>query len=209
MNTTASYRANSHITTTMFIKQQETMMEQQKEKYKDTIVWIDIETTGTDPKHDSILQIALIIADKDFNAIEEHEWIVKHRLMDVLSQADDYVKQMHTETGLWNRIEREGLPLTTIDSHIYSILSKVYDGWKISIGGNSVHFDMNFLTAQLKKSGELISHRVLDISAVLQYFRVIGDKVELPKHTVSHDAIDDIRWSLTQAKAVKEKINGK
>ena len=194
---------------TMIEKKQETMIEQQKEKYKDTIVWIDIETTGTDPKHDSILQIALIIADKDFNAIEEHEWIVKHKLMDVLSQADDYVKQMHEKTGLWNRIEREGLPLSTIDSHIYSILSKVYDGWKISIGGNSVHFDMNFLTAQLKKSGSLISHRVLDISAVLQYFRVIGDKVELPKHTVSHDAIDDIRWSLTQAKAIKEKINGK
>lgn len=44
-------------TSTMIEKQQETMLEQKNEtieKYKDSIVWIDIETTGVDPKHDSL-----------------------------------------------------------------------------------------------------------------------------------------------------------
>lgn len=168
------------------------------------IIWIDIETTGTNYNTDKILQIAVIRTDNDFNILEEKEWIVKHDIETVKGMSNDFVKEMHNKTGLWDRIETEGISLEQIDKELEQIIRKVYGGkWQISIGGNSVHFDMNFIKNNMELSGALISHRVLDISAVLQFMRLTGNKVELPKHIVSHDALDDIRWSLIQAKAAK------
>ena len=191
---------------TMIEKQQEEMITQ---KYEKAIAWIDIETTGTNPQTDKILQIALIITDNKFNTIEQYEWIVKHNTQEVYEQANEYVQNMHNETNLWNRIKQEGQELNTIDNQLSQTLTKIYNsnnGYKINIGGNSVHFDNSFIQQQMPLSAKHISHRVLDISAVLQYFRVVGNKVPLPKHTVSHDALDDIQWTITQAKAIQEHI---
>ena len=176
-------------------------------KPKGKIACIDIETTGTDYKNDSILQLVCSIVDTDFNMIEEHEWIVKHNVEEVKAKSDNYVKDMHLKTGLWDRLETEGVELEQIDKELREVLNQVYDGkWKISILGNSVHFDMNFIVSQMPLSGSILSHRVIDMSSVLQFMRIIGEKVELPKHTVSHDALDDIRWSIEQAKHSKKKI---
>lgn len=171
------------------------------------IACIDIETTGTDYKNDSILQLVCSIVDTDFNMIEEHEWIVKQNVEEVKAQSDDYVKDIHQKTGLWDRLETEGVELEQIDKELREVLNQVYDGkWKISILGNSVHFDMNFIVSQMPLSGSILSHRVIDMSSVLQFMRIINEKVELPKHTVSHDALDDIRWSIEQAKHSKKKV---
>lgn len=171
------------------------------------IACIDIETTGTDYNNDSILQLVCSIVDYDFNILEEHEWIVKHNVEEVKAQSDDFVKKIHADTGLWNRIETEGVELSQIDTELREVLNQVYDGkWKISILGNSVHFDMNFIVSQMPVSGSIIAHRVIDMSSILQFMRIINRKVELPKHQVSHDALDDIRWSIEQARYAEKKI---
>ena len=197
-------------TNTMIEKQQQEMIAQ---KYENTIAWIDIETTGTNPQTDKILQIALIITDSKFNTIVEHEWIVRYCFSDAVNMfvnADETVQEMHTKTGLWEMlISEESQSLEDVDQQLSQILTKIYNsnnGYQINIGGNSVHFDNSFIQQQMPLSAKHISHRVLDISAVLQYFRVVGNKVPLPKHTVSHDALDDIQWTITQAKAIQEHI---
>lgn len=187
----------------MIVAQQE---ESIKQKYTNAIAWIDIETTGTNPQTDEILQIALIITNSKFEIIEQHEWIIKHNLNDTYNKANKYVQDMHTATGLWDRLETEGIELQEADIKITRLLTNLYNGFKINIGGNSVHFDNSFIQAQMPLTANLVSHRVLDISAVLQYFRVVGNKVPLPKHEVSHDALDDIQWTITQAKAIQQHI---
>jgi oligoribonuclease len=171
------------------------------------LVWIDIETTGTIITESEILQVACIVTDRDFNVIEEHDWVVKQDAVEMKAISDDYVINMHELTGLWDRLET-GLPLEEIDNQLAEIIENSYDGWAVSIGGNSVHFDNNFIKAKMPKSGSQTSHRVLDMSAVLMFMGIIGERVAMPKHITTHDALDDIRWSIEQARYAKNQIKG-
>lgn len=191
----------------MIEAQQLSMIEAEKEKKKNRILWIDIETTGTNPLKDNILQIAIIITDNKNRVLIEREYIVKHKLKKVWKKADPYVQDMHTKTGLWDRIEVEGVELKEIDEKISKLIKdNMMTDYRLNIGGNSVHFDNSFIQAQMSETAELLSHRVLDISAVIQWFRVYGNKVDMPKHVVSHDALDDIRHSIEQSKYALNKL---
>jgi len=168
------------------------------------IPWIDIETTGFHFEKDSILQIALIITDGNFKEISRHDWIIKHDNIDELKErADYYVLDMHDKTGLWDRIASdEAKPLTEVDAQLASILQLLRGDsrYGVKIGGNSVSFDKNFLAAQLEHTSKQLSHQVLDMSSVLEFFRATGNRVPLPKHSPSHNAIEDIENCIEQAR---------
>lgn len=181
----------------------ESTMKSLKIKRKKQLVWIDIETTGVDKYDDYILEIACVITDDDFNIIEEREWVIKRdvELMKMIS--DDFVIQMHEKTGLWDKLEN-GVSEEQVDSELFEMIRFAQPEYKVSIGGNSVHFDLGFLSHHFEKTSEILSHRVLDISAVLKFLKTIGKDVQLPEHEVSHNALDDIRWTITQAQTIKE-----
>ena len=172
-------------------------------KPKKQLVWIDLETTGVDKYDDYILEVACVITNEKFEIIEEKEWVIKRdvELMKMIS--DDFVIQMHDKTGLWDKLEN-GLPQEQVDTELFEMIRRAQPEYKVSIGGNSVHFDLGFLSHHFEQTSEILSHRVLDISAVLKFLKTIGKEVELPEHTVSHNALDDIRWTITQAQTIKE-----
>lgn len=174
--------------------------DQRKIKYQ---AWVDIETTGTDANRDFILQVACIITDHNFKIIEEQEWIIKQDVRRMKSFSDDFVVQMHEATGLWDRL-KDGTDKEEVDKQLFTLLRKYFGiKYKVIIGGNSVHFDLEFLNKNFSETSSILSHRVLDVSALLKFMRTIEKPFKLPKHTVSHDALDDIRWSITQAKAIE------
>lgn len=175
------------------------------------IPFIDIETTGFDPQKDAILQIALIITDGNFKEVSRHDWIVKHpKPKSIKKLADDYVLKMHSETGLWDRLESdEAQSLETIDAQLSSVLRylRADSKYGVKIAGNSVHFDKSFLDAQMPETKAQLSHQVLNISSVLEFFRVTGNRVELPKGNRTHDALEDIEDCVNQARAILKAIS--
>lgn len=168
-------------------------------------LWIDIETTGTDKIKDKILQIAAIITDDNLNIVEEYEWVVKHRTQEVYKMACEKVQVMHAETNLWGRLPY-GKAIEEIDKELLEVIKKVNIGNKVNIGGNSVHFDFYFIQEHLKESGKLLHHRLIDISATLETLSLIGKDIILPDHYTTHNALDDIKWSIIQARTIKEQI---
>ena len=42
------------------------------------LVWIDMEMSGLEPDRDSVLEVALIVTDKDLNLVEEGPVLVVH-----------------------------------------------------------------------------------------------------------------------------------
>lgn len=177
------------------------------ENFKDALVWIDIETTGLDPKKDKLLQVSLILTDKEFNEIAVFDWIIQQNPKRAFKKANKHVQEMHLKTGLWDRLE-DGQGKYVVEWELREVLKAVRGDskWPVRIGGNSVHFDLNFIKEKFPTASKELSHQVLDMSAVLGYFRIVGQKVELPKAERTHDALDDIRDTINQAKLTKLKI---
>ncbi len=44
------------------------------------IIWLDIETTGIDPIDDKILEVCLIITDKDLKVLATKNVVIKHNV---------------------------------------------------------------------------------------------------------------------------------
>ncbi len=66
----------------------------------DHLIWIDLEMTGLDPDHDSILEIATIVTDKELNLLAEGpEFAIRHPL-ERLEAMDDWNRNQHRKSGL-------------------------------------------------------------------------------------------------------------
>ena len=132
-------------------------------------VWTDIDTTGLDTSRDAILVIGMIITDNAFVECARHEWLVGGTSVEALARMQPYVRDMHTKSGLLQRLADRTLPCA---SEVYQQV----DDWlephvrgqdpKPVMAGNSVHFERRFLAAQMPNLLDLLHYRLLDVSSL-------------------------------------------
>jgi len=141
-------------------------------------LFLDTKTTGLDPKTDSLLEVAWFITDEHLVSLSQRQTYPVHvdegHTLASLSMMNDYVRDMHTTSGLLNDIE-DG---ATLD-YIFRELAADIDTYvgpddTLHITGLSIHFDVDFLKAN--DFGSLfedfgnrkakIHHRHLDLSSV-------------------------------------------
>lgn len=167
-------------------------------------LWLDLETTGLDPREGKILEWAVVLAaddrDGDLEPVECFTDVVHLPRAVTLSLCDDYVRKMHTDNGLIDACDEGGTTLAEAEDFLCSLLADL--GAKSAIlAGSSVHFDLGWIRVHMPKLAKMLSHRVLDVStlkiAERTYFEpsfcIEADRV--PKHR----ALDDVLASLKAA----------
>ena len=75
------------------------------------LVWIDLEMTGLDPERHSIVEIASLITDDDLNIIAEGPDLVIGASDTQLATMDDFVRHMHSASGLLDEISVSSLTI--------------------------------------------------------------------------------------------------
>ena len=70
----------------------------------DLLVWVDLEMTGLDPETCVIVELALIITDRELNAIADPLNLAIWQPESILDKMSPYVRKMHTKSGLVERI---------------------------------------------------------------------------------------------------------
>lgn len=173
----------------------------------ETLLWLDLETTGLEPRSETILEIAAFVADleKPFELTPIYEAVI-HCDPVVKSGVDPIVRGMHTENGLWEACEKSNLRLRDVDGlqddSLFMRLSRVCPpghGGAI-LAGSSIHFDHAFIKAHWPSVASLLSHRHYDVSAVKLFAQSLG-MPKLPK-AEAHRAAADVMESVAHAKAV-------
>lgn len=175
------------------------------------LVPTDVETTGLSPDAGHLLlEVAVFIADADapFDLIEPDGFhaIIQHDRDVAYAAADDYVRNMHEQTGLWNKLE-SGTPQDEVDEQLLAYLQKHIGKREGRVFGNSVRLDMNFLDAHLPKSAAYLHYRFLDASGLAWYaHRNFGVPYFEKKKT--HAAIDDINESIGELRHITRHLKG-
>ena len=72
---------------------------------------MDLEMTGLDPDKDVVVEIATLITDDDLAIVAEGPDLVVHQPPEVLDRMGDFVRAMHTKSGL---LEAIGTSTTTL-----------------------------------------------------------------------------------------------
>lgn len=172
-------------------------------KRESKFFWVDMEMTGLDENKDSILEIAIIITDIDFNPLEEFERVV-YQPPAVLDAMNDWCKKHHGKSGLTEAV-KDGRPLVEVDMEILGLIEKNYPkNKKIVLAGNSVSNDQRFILKYMPKMASRLHYRVIDVSSLKEIFRKKW-KIEVKKQK-THRAIDDIRESIKELKTYLQYI---
>jgi oligoribonuclease len=164
------------------------------------LVWIDCEMTGLSLETDALVEIAVLVTDSELNVIGEGIDLVIHATEGQLAEMNDYVRKMHTDSGLINEIAG-GIDIAAAEQQILAYLQSagVVAG-KSPLAGNSVSVDRNFIARDMKQLAEFLHYRTIDVSTIKELSRRWYPKAYFaaPAKTGNHRALGDIQDSIAE-----------
>lgn len=166
--------------------------------------WTDLETTGLDPQNDVILEAAIVITDSKLFEIG-HANIVIHQPEDVLARMCDYVREMHTKSGLLDEVQASQFTLDDLQTILCQLVDDQFGAQKPILCGSSIHFDRRFIARWLPILNQKLHYRMIDVSSTMETFRIMhGYQFEKPEP--AHRAMSDIKNSIAFQRKLNESI---
>lgn len=164
------------------------------------IVWIDCEMTGLDPDLDGLCEIAVIVTDFGLQPLHEGFEIVINPGPEALAHMGDFVRQMHTKSGLLERIEN-GASLEGAEQQVIAYLDGlVTPGRRPLVAGNTIGMDRRFMAKYFPTLEERLHYRSIDVSTIKELSRrwfpaaFFGS----PEKRGDHRALTDIAESIRE-----------
>ena len=165
------------------------------------LAWIDLEMTGLDPARHTIVEIACLLTDDDLNLIEEGPDLVVHASEEQLAHMDDFVRTMHTKSGLLTAMEESTLTLADAGAQTLAFLqAHIPEPRTVPLAGNSIGTDRRFLATELPDIEDFLNYRSVDVSTVKELCRRWLPDVykAAPTKLGGHRALQDIRESVAE-----------
>jgi oligoribonuclease len=167
---------------------------------KPVFVWIDLEMTGLDPKTCSIVEMAVIVTDHQLEPLAPPLELVIWQPDEVLARMTPFVRELHTKTGLLEKIRRSEVSVDEAQQEALKLVSKYAPFRTARLCGNSVYTDRSFLAAYMPQLEGWLHYRQIDVSTLKELGNAWNDykyrKGDGPQHT----ALYDIQQSIEELK---------
>ena len=164
------------------------------------LIWIDCEMTGLDLEKDVLVEIAVLVTDSDLNVIGEGIDLVIAATPEQLAGMNEFVTQMHTNSGLITEIP-SGISVSAAEDLIIKYLESASTvAGKSPLAGNSVSVDRSFIARDMPRLNDYLHYRTIDVSSVKELARRWNAKVYFnsPAKTGNHRALGDIQDSIAE-----------
>jgi oligoribonuclease len=164
------------------------------------LIWIDCEMTGLDLVSDAIVEIAVLVTDSELNIIGDGVDLVIHATAGQLEAMGDFVRQMHTSSGLITAIP-DGISVSRAEEEILAYLQSAgVEPGKSPLAGNSVSVDRNFIDRDMPLLSNYLHYRTIDVSTIKELARRWHPKAYFaaPAKTGNHRALGDIQDSIAE-----------
>ncbi|OFQ45387.1 oligoribonuclease [Corynebacterium sp. HMSC076D02] len=167
----------------------------------DRLVWIDLEMTGLDPKRHVIVEVAAIITDGNLNVIGEGIDLVVHATEAELAEMDDFVTNMHANSGLDKEIRESATTLREAEDAVLALIAEHCDPeHPAPLAGNSIATDRTFIRAYMPRLDEALHYRMIDVSTIKELSRRWFPRAyyNQPDKGMAHRALQDIIESIRE-----------
>lgn len=169
------------------------------EKLDEAIIWADVETSGTNPETDVLLEVGMVITDMSGKTISGFWEILFEirNLSKVIQTADAHVQKIHEHSGLWMDLwSKETMNYHEADQLLFEkICRTIPETTSLYFGGNSINLDRNFMRIYLPKTYSKISYRSVDVTSLsiaLQSNTNIPGFEKGKEHRALKDALDSL-----------------
>lgn len=167
---------------------------------KTPLVWVDCEMTGLDPAVDELVEVAVIVTDSMLHPLAEGIDILIKPSDESLEQMTDFVRGMHTKSGLLDQLEN-GVSLEEAENQVLEYIQSVVKQPGIApLSGNSIGQDQRFLRAYMPKVTDYLHYRIIDVSTIKELAKRWYPRVYVcsPDKNGGHRALADIQDSIVE-----------
>ena len=174
----------------------------------DRIVWVDCEMTGLDLERDALIEVAALVTDFELTQLGDGVDLVIRPPDEALAQMDDFVRGMHTTSGLVDELA-EGVSLPDAEAAVLDYVREwVPEPRKAPLGGNTVGTDRTFLARDMRALEAHLHYRVIDVSSIKELARRWFPRAYFaaPAKTGGHRALADIRESIAELRYYREAV---
>lgn len=136
------------------------------------LIWIDCEMTGLDIFNDELCEVSVVPTDFNFNVLDEGIDLVIKPSDAAVAHMNDFVRNMHTSSGLVAEWEAEGLSLALAQQQVVDYVKRFLPArGKAHLAGNSVGSDKKFLDKFMPDLMAQLHYRVIDVSTIKELAR--------------------------------------
>ena len=164
-----------------------------------TLVWMDLEMTGLDPERESIIEIATIVTDDELEVVEEGPVFAIAQPEALLAGMDEWNTKTHGESGLVDRIRREGVPMAVAEEETLEFVRRHVDERTAPLCGNTIWQDRRFLVKYMPRLEAHMHYRNIDVSTLKELAKrwhpAVADGHQKKN---AHTALSDIRESIDE-----------
>ncbi|MCD1570041.1 oligoribonuclease [Agromyces mediolanus] len=174
----------------------------------DRLVWIDCEMTGLDLEVDELVEIAVVITDYELNPVDDGISIVIKPDASALEHMNDFVRAMHTESGLIDEIP-SGVSLADAEYQVLEyVLQHVPEEQKAPLAGNSIGTDRAFLTKFMPRLDAHLHYRNVDVSSIKELAKRWFPRAyfNAPAKHGGHRALADILESILELRYYRRAV---
>jgi len=173
----------------------------------DRLVWVDLEMTGLDAETDVIVEIACIVTDASLVPIDDGIEMIVHADAETLARMGDFVREMHTKSGLLPKIEQSQVDVASAEQATLGYVKQhVPKPSTAPLCGNSIGTDRRFLSRYMTELDEYLHYRSIDVSSLKELCRRWYPELyrKRPGKAEHHRALDDIRESIEELRFYRD-----
>jgi oligoribonuclease len=174
----------------------------------ENLVWIDCEMTGLNPEADCLVEVAVVITNSELEILDAGLDVVIKPRADSWANMNDFVRNMHTESGLVNEVEN-GLELAEAEQVILDYIKRfVPNAKEAPLAGNTIGTDRMFINKYMPNLDQHLHYRNIDVSSIKELTRRWYPRVyfQLPKKDGGHRALADILESIQELQYYRQTV---
>jgi oligoribonuclease len=164
------------------------------------LVWIDCEMTGLDLEVDELVEVAVVVTDYELTPLDAGFSIVIRPDQSALDHMSDFVRDMHTSSGLIEEIPN-GVSLADAEFQVLEYIQRfVPDHGTAPLAGNTIGTDRAFLAKYMPRIDAHLHYRNVDVSSIKELSRRWFPRVyfQAPAKNGGHRALADILESIRE-----------
>lgn len=175
----------------------------------DMLVWIDCEMTGLDHLNDALVEVAVLVTDGQLNVQGEGLDIIIKTPAERLAAMGDFVRDMHTRSGLLDEIRAATTPMAEAEQRFLEYIRRyVPVARKAPLAGNTIGTDRVFLARDMPELEGWVHYRNVDVSSIKELARRWYPRAfyQAPAKVGNHRALADIQESLEELRYYRDAV---
>jgi len=165
--------------------------------------------TGLDVETDVIVEIACIVTDASLVTLDDGIELIVHADPDALTRMSEFVREMHTKSGLLPKIESSPVDVAAAQMATLEYVKQHVPKASVApLCGNSIGTDRRFLARYMTELDDYLHYRSVDVSSLKELCRRWYPAIykKRPGKAEHHRALDDIRESIEELRFYRDNL---